>query len=195
MGPLKTMTDARPKAWHALRVPSILSLPRTPAMRRARSQPGKDGRGLFCEPPSPPTSSVLRYFIHLLSCQSKIPTYSRPREFVWVVASPPRWHGPQVRAPWHHEGNGAVDVVGPMAPARSRERPWVRRSVHRSAKTGSRRNHRSHAECALWSRLTRKMRLSVTSPAQSAPFGHVAVASLVQNALFREAAGADCAFT
>lgn len=70
------MTDARPKAWHALRVPSILSLPRTPAMRRARSQPGKDGRGLFCEPPSPPTSNVLRYFIHLLSCQSKIPTYS-----------------------------------------------------------------------------------------------------------------------
>ena len=68
--------DARPKAWHTLQVPSILSLPRTPAMRRARSQPGKDGRGLFCEPPSPPTSDALRYFFHLLSCQSKISTYS-----------------------------------------------------------------------------------------------------------------------
>ena len=33
-----------------------------------------------------------------------------------VVASPPRWRGPQVRAPWHHGGHGAVDVVGPMAP-------------------------------------------------------------------------------
>ena len=43
-------------------------------------------------------------------------------------------------------------------------------------------------------RLTRKVRFSVTPPAQSAPFGHVAVASLVQSALFREAAGADCAF-
>ena len=35
----------------------------------------------------------------------------------------------------------------------------------------------------------------VTSLAQSAPFGHVAVASPVQTALFREAAGAECAFT
>ena len=43
-------------------------------------------------------------------------------------------------------------------------------------------------------RPTRKVRFSVTSPAQNAPFGHVAVASLVQNALFREAAGAECAF-
>ena len=50
-------------------------------------------------------------------------------------------------------------------PARSRERPWVRRSVHRSAKMASRRNQ-AHT--------------------QSAPFGHVAVASLVQNALFRD---------
>ena len=38
------------------------------------------------------------------------------------------------------------------------------------------------------------MRFSVTSPTQNAPFGHVAVASRVQNALFREAAGAECAF-
>ena len=44
-------------------------------------------------------------------------------------------------------------------------------------------------------RPTRKVRLSVTSPVQSAPFGHVAVASLVQTASFREVAGADCAFT
>ena len=40
----------------------------------------------------------------------------------------------------------------------------------------------------------RKMRLSVTSPVQSAPLGHVAVASLVQNALFRETVCAECAF-
>ena len=34
----------------------------------------------------------------------------------WVVAPPPWRHGPQVRAPWHHGGHGAVDVVGPVAP-------------------------------------------------------------------------------
>ena len=39
------------------------------------------------------------------------------------------------------------------------------------------------------------MRFSVTSPAQNAPFGHVAVASPAQSAVFREVAGADCAFT
>ena len=41
---------------------------------------------------------------------------------------------------------------------------------------------------------TRKMRFSVTSPAQNAPFGHVAVASLVQNAPFREAAVQSAVF-
>ena len=35
-------------------------------------------------------------------------------------------------------------------------------------------------------RPTRKVRFSVTSPVQNAPFGHVAVASPVQNALLRE---------
>ena len=44
-------------------------------------------------------------------------------------------------------------------------------------------------------RPTRKVRLSVTLPVQSAPFGHVAVASPAQSALFREVAVADCAFT
>ena len=44
-------------------------------------------------------------------------------------------------------------------------------------------------------RPTRKVRFSVMSPVQNAPFGHVAVASLVQTALFRETVGADCAFT
>ena len=44
-------------------------------------------------------------------------------------------------------------------------------------------------------RPTRKVRFSVTSPAQSAPFGHVEVASPAQTALLREAAGAECAFT
>ena len=33
-----------------------------------------------------------------------------------MVASPPRWHEPQARALWHHEGHGAVGVVGPVAP-------------------------------------------------------------------------------
>ena len=43
-------------------------------------------------------------------------------------------------------------------------------------------------------RPARKVRLSVTSPAQSAPFGHVAVASLVQSVLFRKLPGAECGF-
>ena len=34
----------------------------------------------------------------------------------WVVASPLGRRGPQVQAPWHHGGHGAVDVVGPVAP-------------------------------------------------------------------------------
>ena len=33
-----------------------------------------------------------------------------------MVASPPWWRGPQVRAPWHHGGHGAVDAVRPMVP-------------------------------------------------------------------------------
>jgi len=41
---------------------------------------------------------------------------------------------------------------GTRGPARSRERSWVCRGVHRPAKTASRRNHRSHAECAFLSR-------------------------------------------
>ena len=35
---------------------------------------------------------------------------------MWVVASPPWRRGPQVRAPWHHGGHGAVDAVRPVAP-------------------------------------------------------------------------------
>ena len=53
--------------------------------------------------------------------------------------------------------------------ARSRERPWVRRSVHRSAKIASRRNQ-AHT--------------------QSAPFGE----AHTQNALFREGPHTKCAF-
>ena len=106
---------------------------------------------------------------------------------------------------------------GTRGPARSRERPWVCRSVHRSAKTGSRRRLGALVytvtplradvgmqECTqigenrlsaqpppacrvrLLVRPARKMRLSMTSPVQNAPFGHVAVASPVQNALLRE---------
>ena len=105
----------------------------------------------------------------------------------WMVASPPRWHGPQVRAPEHHGGHGAFDVVGPVAPARSRERPWVCRSVHRSAKMASRRNHRSHAERALWSSLTRKMRLLVR-PTRRA---RLSVRVTPQSASLRESPGAE----
>ena len=100
------------------------------------------------------------------------------------VTAPVAWtSGPSVlasRGPWGRRRRGT------HGPARSRERPWVCRSVHRPAKTASRRNHRSHAERALWSSLTRKMRLSVTSPVQNAPLGHVAVASSAQSAPFRE---------
>ena len=34
----------------------------------------------------------------------------------WVVAPTLRRHEPQVRAPWHHGGHGAADVVRPVAP-------------------------------------------------------------------------------
>ena len=55
----------------------------------------------------------------------------------WVVASPPRQRGPQVRVSWHHGCHGAVDVVGPVAPPGRASRG--RKSVHRLAKMGSRR--------------------------------------------------------
>ena len=55
----------------------------------------------------------------------------------WVVASPPWRRGCQVRAPWHRGGHGVVDI-GTRSPARSCERPWRRRSVHRLAKTAPR---------------------------------------------------------
>ena len=204
MGPLETMTDACPKAWHALRVPSILSLPRTPAMRRARSQPGKDGRGLFCEPPSPPTSNVLRYFIHLLSCQSKIPTYSRLREFVWVVASPPRWHGPQVRALWHHGGHEPLDVVGPMAPpgrasGRGCAGVYTDRRRWPLGATAARMQNAVfrgvvRPECGFPWRRPPRMRLSVTSRWRRRRRVRFSVRRRVQSALLREAVCAECAF-
>ena len=37
-------------------------------------------------------------------------------ELVWMGMSPLGRRGPQVQAPWHHGGHGAVDVVGPVAP-------------------------------------------------------------------------------
>ena len=43
-------------------------------------------------------------------------------------------------------------------------------------------------------RPTRKVRFSVTSPAQNTPFGHVEVASPVQSAVFREGPSPECAF-
>ena len=53
---------------------------------------------------------VLRSYLVQYTKSSKL------REFVWVVASPPWRRGPQVRAPWHHGGHGAVDIVGPIVP-------------------------------------------------------------------------------
>ena len=69
-----------------------------------------------------------------------------------MVASLFRWRGPQVRAPWHHGGHGAVDVVGPVTPP-GRASPVLspaarvrapagsvcqgQRSVHRLAKMAS----------------------------------------------------------
>ena len=82
------------------------------------------------------------------------PHLRRLRELVWVggcVTVPVAWA--QVRAPWHHGGHGAVDVVGPVTPpgraspvlspaARVRAPagsvcPQGQRSVHRLAKTVS----------------------------------------------------------
>ena len=151
----------------------------------------------------------------------------RLREPVWVgggVTAPVAWaSGPSAlasRGPWGRRCRGT------RGPARSRERPWVCRSVHRSAKMASRRRFGAFVytvaplradvgaqECTQIGanglsaqpplayrmrplvRPTRKMRFSVTSPAQSAPFGHVAVASPAQSAVFCEVPGADCAFT
>ena len=59
-------------------------------------------------------------------------------------------------------------------PARSRERPWGRRSVHRSAKMASRRNQ-AHTQSAPFGE----------ARTQNAPFRDVEVASPAQNALFR----------
>ena len=61
------------------------------------------------------------------------------REFVWVVASPPWWRGPQVRAPWHRGDYGAVDVVGPVAPPGRTSSRGGHGSVHRSAEMAPRR--------------------------------------------------------
>ena len=77
----------------------------------------------------------------------------RLRELVWAdgrVTAPVAWtSGPSAlasREPWGRRCRGTRGL------ARSRERPWVRRSVRRPAKTTSRRNHRSHAERAFRSR-------------------------------------------
>ena len=108
----------------------------------------------------------------------------RLREFVWVGVSPPRWHGPQVRAPWHRGGHGALDVVGPVDPP------------CRESGRGYAGVYTDRREWPLGVTTARMQSAPfVTSPAQSAPFGHVAVASPVQTALLREAAGAECAFT
>ncbi len=91
------------------------------------------------------------------------------RESVWVVASPPRWRGPQARALWHHGGHGAVDVVGPMAPpGRASGRGYA----------GVYTDRRKWPLGA--TRPTRRMRFSVTSPAQNALFRRVRFSSPAQ---------------
>ncbi len=150
----------------------------------------------------------------------------RLRELVWVgggVTAPVAWaSGPSVLA---SRGLWGRRCRGTRGPARSRERPWVCRSVHRSAKMASRRrlgalvytvaplradvgtqrctqigenglSAQPPPACRVRPlvRPTRKVRFSVTSPAQSAPFGHVAVASPVQSAVFRESETPECAF-
>ena len=94
----------------------------------------------------------------------------RLREFVWVVASPPRWHGPQVRALWHHGGHELLDVVGPMAPP-------------------GRASGRGYA--GVYTDRRERPLDTTTARMQNAPFGE----AHTQNALFREVAVADCAFT
>ena len=60
---------------------------------------------------------ICKIFLRVLrSYLVKYTKSSNLREFVWVVASPPWRRGPQVRAPWHHECHGAVDIVGPVVP-------------------------------------------------------------------------------
>ena len=60
---------------------------------------------------------ICKIFLRFLqSCIVQYTKSSKLREFVWVVASPPWRRGPQVRAPWHHGGHGAVDVVGLVTP-------------------------------------------------------------------------------
>ena len=88
-----------------------------------------------------------------------------------MVASPSRWRGPQVRAPWRH---------GAMGPSVSRD-PWTRPvaragvGTHECTQIGENGlSAQPPLACRVRPlvRLARRMRLSVTSP--------------VQNALFRE---------
>ena len=87
----------------------------------------------------------------------------------WVVASPPRWRGPQARAPWHHGGHGALDVVGPMAPP-------------------GRASGRGYA--GVYTDRRRGPLDAATARMQSAPFGE----AHTQSAPFREVAVAECTF-
>ena len=107
-----------------------------------------------------------------------------------MVASPPRWHGPQVRAPEHH---------GAMGPSTSWD-PWPRPAARAAVgmqectqigEDGLSAQPPPACRVRPLVRPTRKVRLSVTSPVQSAPLGHVAVASSAQSASFRETAVAE----
>ena len=86
-----------------------------------------------------------------------------------MVASPSRWRGPQVRAPWRH---------GAMGPSVSRD-PWTRPvaragvGTHECTQIGENGlSAQPPLACRVRPlvRLARRMRLSVTSPAQNALF-------------------------
>ena len=110
------------------------------------------------------------------------------REFVWVVASSPRWHGPQVRAPWRH---------GAMGPSMSWDpwpRPVARAAVGMQECTQIGENGLSaqpplacRMRLSVMSRWRRwcRMRFSVTSRWRRWCRMRFSVASPAQNALFR----------
>ena len=93
-------------------------------------------------------------------------------------------------------------ITGAMGPSMSRD-PWPRPAARAAVGTQECTQTGENAlsaqpppACRMRPlvRPARKVRLSVTSPAQNAPFGHVAVASPVQSAVFRETVGAECGF-
>ena len=93
----------------------------------------------------------------------------------WVVASPPRWRGPQSERP-SITGLWGRRCRGTRGPARSRERPWVCRSVHRSAKMGSRSRFGAfvYTVATLWTDVRTQECTQIGKNGLSTPFlGHL----------------------